>query len=199
MRNWESFLFSLAVLLAVSSGGARSIPSDWPQFLGPGRDGVYRGDDLAENWPAGGPRTLWTKTVGQGFSGPVVSQGKLIVFQRVADKEVVECLDARTGNQLWSGDYPTRYQDDFGFDEGPRATPSIVDGKVYTFGAEGVLSCWELSTGKNLWRVDSKREFNAPKGFFGMACSPLVEQNAVIVNIGGGRGAGIVAFDKSTG
>jgi outer membrane protein assembly factor BamB len=173
--------------------------SDWPQFLGPTRNGVYAGADLAENWPKDGPPIVWQKSIGQGFSGPVVAEHKLVLFNRVKDEETVECLDAKTGRQLWSFAYPTAYQDDFGFDEGPRATPSIAGGRVYTYGAEGILHCLDFATGKKLWSVDAKKDFGAAKGFFGIACSPLVEGNAVMLNIGGADGAGIVAFGTADG
>lgn len=185
--------FGLAVILTQASA------SDWPQFLGPTRNGVYTGPVLTASWPKDGPTILWQRKVGAGFSGPAVADGKLILFHRVDDKETIECLDAKTGKALWSFDYPTAYRDDFGFDEGPRATPAIADGRVYTYGAEGVLTCLELASGKKVWGIDAKADFHAPKGFFGIACSPLVEGNAVILNIGGGDGAGLVAFDKLTG
>jgi outer membrane protein assembly factor BamB len=95
--------------------------------------------------------------------------------------------------------YPTAYRDDFGFDEGPRATPAISEGKVFTHGAEGVLTCADLETGKKVWSVDTRKEFHWAKGFFGVACSPLVEGKTVLLNVGGREGAGIVAFDKETG
>ncbi len=173
--------------------------TDWPQFLGPTRNGVYPGNDLAETWPKDGPPVVWQKSVGQGFSGPAVADHKLILFHRVDNQETVDCLDAATGKPLWTFAYPTAYTDDFGFDEGPRATPSIAAGHVYTFGAEGKLHCLDFATGKKLWSVNAKKEFAAPKGFFGIACSPLVENNAVLLNIGGAEGAGIVAFDHDTG
>ncbi len=173
--------------------------SDWPQFLGPTRNGAYPGNDLAETWPKEGPPVLWQRDVGQGFSGPVVASGKLILFHRLGAKEVIECLDAKTGKAIWKFDYPTQYQDDFGFDEGPRATPAVADGKVYTYGAEGMLNCLDLATGTNIWQVDAQKDFHAPKGFFGIGCSPLVEGNAVLLIVGGTPGAGIVAFDKNTG
>ncbi|MDB6125297.1 MAG: outer rane biosis protein BamB [Pedosphaera sp.] len=189
------FLSILALLVFTSKAWG----SDWPQFLGPTRNGVYTNADLAESWPKEGPAVVWQKNIGQGFSGPVVAGHKLILFHRLADKETVECLDARTGKQLWSFSYGTAYQDDFGFDKGPRATPSIVDGRVYTFGAEGMLHCLDFASGKKVWSVNAKKEFQAGKGFFGIACSPLVEGNVVLLNIGGVDGAGIVAFDKATG
>jgi outer membrane protein assembly factor BamB len=173
--------------------------TDWPQFLGPNRNGSTTETNLASAWPKEGPPTLWQRKVGEGFSGPVVGGGKLILFHRLGDKEIVECLDAKSGRELWKGDAPTGYRDDFGFDEGPRATPAIADGHVVTFGAEGMLTCWNLATGAKVWSIETKSRFNAGKGFFGMACSPLVEGSAVIVNLGGRDGAGIVAFDRTTG
>ncbi len=176
-----------------------ALGQDWPQFLGPTRNGVYSGTNIAKAWPADGPPVRWQHKVGEGFSGPVVVGTKLILFHRVADKETVECLDTEKGGTLWSNSYPTHYRDDFGFDEGPRATPAIDDGRVYTLGAEGVLNCWNLADGKRLWTVDTKKEYGTQKGFFGIACSPLVESNLVLLNIGGRDGAGIVAFDQQSG
>lgn len=173
--------------------------SDWPQFLGPTRNGVYAGEDLARDWPPAGPPKVWEKPVGHGWSGPVVAGHKLILCQRQGDQDVVACLDSQTGNSLWTFAYPTSYQDDFGFDDGPRATPSIVSGRVYTFGAQGMLHCLNADTGKKLWSVDVKKEFDAGNGFFGMACSPLVEGEAVLLNIGGAKGGGIVAFNQTDG
>ena len=171
---------------------------DWGQFLGPTRNGVYAGKDLAATWPAGGPKILWQHKVGAGWSGPVVSDGKVVLFYRLGDKETVECLDAVSGKQIWKGDYDTQYRDDFGFDEGPRGTPAIDGQRVFTFGADGIFSCWALADGKRIWNVDTKTELKADKGFFGIVCSPLVEGEAVILNVGG-QGTGIVAFDKSSG
>jgi outer membrane protein assembly factor BamB len=190
---WRVIL-SLGVAVILTRASA----SDWPQFLGPTRNGIYAGQALAASWPKDGPPVVWQRKVGQGFSGPAVASGKLILFHRIDDKETVECLDSKTGKTLWSFDYPTAYRDDFGFDEGPRATPAIADDHVYTHGAEGVLTCLDLASGKKVWGLNAKTDFHAPKGFFGIACSPLVEGNAVILNIGG-DGAGIVAFDKLTG
>ena len=175
------------------------LAEEWPQFLGPTRNGVYDGLEVADAWPEQRSLLVWQKKVGQGFSGPVVAQNRLILFHRLGDRETVECLDANNGQQLWSFDYSTGYRDNFGFDEGPRSTPSISEGRVYTFGAEGVLHCLDLETGEKIWRVDPHRKFGVQKGFFGAACSPLVEGNQVLLNIGGKEGAGLVAFDRSTG
>jgi outer membrane protein assembly factor BamB len=172
---------------------------DWPQFLGPTRNGKYAATDVTTVFPKAGPPLVWKKAIGQGFSTPVVADGKLILFHRLGDKETVECLDAATGKEIWRFDYPTRYRDDFGFDEGPRSTPSISAGRVYTFGAEGVLHCLDFATGKKLWAVDTYQQFDVRKGFFGAACSPFVEGRAVLLNIGGSKPSGLVAFDRDTG
>jgi len=172
--------------------------SDWPQFLGPTRDGVYAGTDIAPAWPAAGPPVVWKKDVGEGFAGPVVASGKMILFHRVSGKEIIECLDAATGKNVWSYQYPTVYRDDFGFDEGPRSAPVINNGTVYTWGAEGVLSAVDFATGKVRWSVPAHQTFRSPKGWFGSAGSPLVEAGKVLVNVGG-QDAGIVAFDAATG
>jgi outer membrane protein assembly factor BamB len=172
--------------------------TDWPQYLGAQRDGVYRGPALAETWGAQGPRVLWRKQVGQGFSGPVIAGGRLILFHRVGNEEIVDSLDPRTGTAQWRYVYPTSYRDDFGFDEGPRAVPVVAGGVVYTFGAEGQLHAVELATGKRLWSEDTMKRFRVAKGFFGAAGSPLVEDGRVIANVGGAN-AGIVAFEARTG
>jgi outer membrane protein assembly factor BamB len=172
--------------------------SDWPQFLGPDRNGVSHGPALAESWGPGGPAVVWRRKAGLGLSGPVVVQGRVVLFQRIDNREVVEALDARTGATQWSYGYPTSYRDDFGFDEGPRAVPVVANGVVYTFGAEGQLHAISLATGTRLWSEDTMRRYGVAKAFFGAAGSPLVEDGRVIANIGG-KGAGIVAFDAKTG
>ena len=187
----------LPVLVALALG-AQTAVADWPQYLGTQRDGVYRGPALADTWGSGGPKVVWTKPVGQGFSGPVVADGRLILFHRVGNSEMVQSLDARTGAEQWSYGYSTSYRDDFGFDEGPRAVPVVANGIVYTFGAEGQLHAVSLTTGTRLWSEDTAGRFKVAKGFFGAAGSPLVEDGRVIANIGG-KGAGIVAFDAKTG
>jgi outer membrane protein assembly factor BamB len=178
---------------------ATALAGDWPQFLGPQRDGTATSEAVIAPFPPAGPKVVWSKSVGQGFSGPAVVGGKLVLFHRIDDKEVVECMDTKTGATLWSAGDPTHYQDDFGFDEGPRATPTIDKDRIFTFGAEGTLTCRELGSGKTVWQVDTKAQYTAGKGYFGLACSPLIDGDAVILNIGGGPGAGIVSFDKSTG
>lgn len=189
----------IATLVALGVGlSAQNTADDWPQFFGPTRNGIYRGAAVAERWPASGPRVVWRTDVGEGFSGPVVAQGRVILFHRLNNREVVESRDARTGAAQWRYDYPTAYRDDFGFDEGPRAAPVVADGVVYTFGAEGRLAAVDLSSGRLVWSEDTRARFKVAKGYFGAAGSPIVQDGRVIANIGGSEG-GIVAFDARTG
>jgi outer membrane protein assembly factor BamB len=186
-----------SALLALALA-AQAIASDWPQILGPGRNGVYAGPPLGETWGTTGPRMVWRRPIGQGLSGPVVVQNRVILFHRVSNREVVEAIDAASGKALWEYGYPTSYRDDFGFDEGPRAVPVVANGIVYTFGAEGQLHAVDLARGTKIWSEDTMRRFGVPKGYFGAAGSPLVDEGRVVANIGG-KNAGIVAFDAKTG
>jgi outer membrane protein assembly factor BamB len=186
------FIFLLLLLTAAVRA------ADWPQFLGPTRNGISEETNLNFAWPREGPRILWKTKVGEGWSGPVRDSNRVVIFHRIGDNEVIDCLDATNGTTLWRAEYPSTYRDDFGFESGPRATPAIDGHRVFTFGANGILNAWNLTNGANLWRIDTRKQFSSEKGFFGVACSPLVEGDAVILNIGG-AGAGVVAFDKATG
>jgi outer membrane protein assembly factor BamB len=190
-------MFIVLILLLLTC--VRAQGEDWPQFLGPARNGVYSGPEIPASWPKSGPPVLWKIDVGQGFSGPVVARGRVILFHRRENRALVESLDALTGRRVWAAEYATDYRDDFGFDEGPRATPAVAGERIYTFGAEGMLQALDFSTGKRIWSVDIKQRFGAPKGFFGAACSPLVEDGRVLLNAGGPNGAGVVAFDAASG
>ena len=186
----------LAILACVDIAKA----GDWPQILGPQRNGRAADDErIAGQFPDGGPRIIWKVKVGQGHAGPAVADGSIIVFHRLDHRETVECLDAATGERRWSFDYPTDYRDDFGFDEGPRAVPTIHNGRIYTYGAAGMLHALDLTSGQPVWSVDTVKRFGSRKGFFGRACSPLVDGDLLIVQVGGIDGSGIVAFEKESG
>ena len=191
-------LRDIVVWVAICAASATLVAQDWPQFLGPQRDGTYIGPPITDGWSGGGPTRLWERQVGAGFAGPVVVGGRLILFHRIGRLEVVEALATGTGQTVWRYDYPTTYRDDFGFDEGPRSVPVVVDGRVYTFGAQGQLHAVDLETGEGIWSHDTHDRYGVRKGFFGAAGSPLVENGRVIANVGGRRG-GIVAFNAITG
>lgn len=170
---------------------------DWPQFLGPRRDGSYQGKPLP-TWPAAGPKKIWNMKIGSGFAGPAVADERLFLFHRTEEREVIECVDASTGKTLWKYRSLADYVDDFGFDDGPRAVPTVSAGRVFTLGADGLMKCNDAKTGKALWKVDVRKQFEAGKGFFGLACSPMVSGRNVLINIGG-RSAGIIALDTQSG
>jgi outer membrane protein assembly factor BamB len=189
----------LSVIVAIAVfAGLPALAADWPQFLGPQRNGTYSGPPLLESWGPSGPKVVWRKQVGQAFAGPAVVENRVLVFHRVGNEEVLEAFDAKTGASIWRYAYPTNYRDDFGFDEGPRAVPVVSEGVVYTFGAQGQLHAVDLAKGTRLWSEDTMKRFNVPKGYFGAAGSPIVEGGRVIANVGGDK-AGVVAFEARTG
>jgi outer membrane protein assembly factor BamB len=195
MRRLVIFVF---VAITATAAGVSHVAVDWPQFLGPDRNGTIAGPPLLETWGPSGPNVVWRKQVGQAFAGPAVVQNRLLVFHRVGNEEVLEALDVKTGASVWRYAYPTTYRDDFGFDEGPRAVPVVSGGIVYAFGAQGQLHAVDLAKGTRVWSEDTMKRFNVPKGYFGAGGSPLVEGGRVIANIGGDK-AGVVAFDAKTG
>ncbi|MFP6584441.1 MAG: PQQ-binding-like beta-propeller repeat protein [Candidatus Hydrogenedentota bacterium] len=176
------------------------VTDDWPTFLGPLRNGVSRETEFLTDWPADGPPILWERPIGEGYGAPVVAEGKLILFHRVDDQEIIECVNAEDASQVfWKQQYPTNYVDDYGSNNGPRSSPTIDGDRVYTFGAEGVLTCLNLDSGEVLWQRPVNAEYKVPKGFFGTGTAPVIEENLLILNVGGPNGAGVVAFDKHTG
>ncbi len=191
-------LFAAVVLAAVA---AVASAGEWPQILGPSRNGVAAADErLAAAWPAAGPKTLWSRTVGAGVAGVAVAGGRVYLFHRVDDRESLESLEETTGKTLWSDSHPTRFRPQVGGGDGPLCTPVVHEGRVIVFGAQGVLACIDAATGKRLWSRDTRLEFGAAEGYFGCGSTPLVIGRRVIVNVGGAkREAGVVAFDSATG
>ncbi len=182
----------LAAWVAAARGG------DWPQILGPARSGVAEGERLAEKWPAGGPKRLWTYSLGSGYAGPAGVGNRVVVFHRVADDERVECLDAASGRSLWKADFPASYRGGIDADKGPRCVPLIAAGVVYVYGAAGDLHAVALDSGKPLWSRALCDDYHSDLGYFGAGSTPLVVGGKLLVNVGG-KGAGIVALDAATG
>ena len=201
----RAFLGTLAAIPFVTASGRANPPAgpvraDWPNFLGPARNGVSAETDLLKSWPEEGPPVVWERDIGEGYGAPVVAEGRLINFHRTGDEEVVECVDALDGAKThWQYGYPTQYVDQYGYNGGPRSSPAIAEKRVYTYGAEGVLTCLDFETGKLVWQRPVNREFNVPQGFFGAGSAPVVDRGLVLLNVGGPDGAGVVAFDAVTG
>lgn len=170
---------------------------DWPQFLGPHRNATAQ-DEKAITGESE-PETVWRHDLGSGHAGPVVFGGRVIVFHREGADMVTEALGAADGKPVWRHAYPATYRDSFGFDDGPRAVPCIAGGKVVTHGPEGIVQALDFETGRLVWEFDTVAELDSPQGYFGRACSPLVVDGKVLLNVGGRDGAGVIALDVETG
>lgn len=188
----KSIAATLITLLAVNAVAA----ADWPQWLGPTRDGVS--PEVVTPWH-GDLEVLWRQPVGEGHSSPVVAAGMVFVLAKVTGKEEEEVVafNAATGEKAWRRSY-TRAPFTSLFGDGPRATPAVADGQVYALGVTGVLSCLDVVDGSPRWSVDTLKEFNAPNLRFGVSASPLVDREHVIVCVGG-KGASIVALRRQDG
>ena len=185
--------------------------ADWPQWMGPGRDNVWREDGVLERFPDGGPKVLWRAPVAGGFAGPAVAEGKVFLMDFVTDDNVavgnferrsfhgterVLCLDEATGEQLWKHEYPVEYT--ISYPAGPRTTPVVEAGKVYALGAEGNLFCFDAASGSIVWSKDLKREYGTNSPLWGYAAHPLLDGHKLI-SLVGGEGSHAVAFDKDSG
>lgn len=187
----RSLAFAILLLVASMSSAA-----DWPQWLGPQRDGSST--EKVAPWK-GQLKVAWRQPVGEGHSSPIVAAGRVFLHTKVAgkDEEEIRSFDAMTGKPGWRLAYD-RGKFDSPFGLGPRGTPAVSDGKLYAFGATGYLTCVDVADGKKLWQVNTLKQFNGPNLFFGMSCSPLVDGSMVVVNVGG-KDASVVAFGKTDG
>jgi outer membrane protein assembly factor BamB len=173
---------------------------NWPQWRGPNRDGKVTNVALPQTWP----KTLkeeWTVPVGIGHSSPVVADGRIYVFARQDEQEVLLCLDLNTGKEIWRSAQPVTYQMHpaaVGHGKGPKATPVVSNGNVYTFGISGILSCHDARTGKLKWR-EFARQYPNTSPLFGTAMSPVVDNGVLIAHLGGHDKGALTAFDAETG
>ncbi len=174
--------------------------ADWPQWRGPTRDGVWTNANVPEKFPAK-LEARWRKPLDGGYSGLAVVEGRVYAFdyqKKLKEQERILCLDAKTGETLWSQAYNVAYQKlDYG--NGPRTTPAVHKGRVYTYGARGHLHCLDAKSGKVLWSHDCVKEFNGRIPTWGHSCSPFIDGPRVLVQVGGQPNAGLVAFDLETG
>lgn len=201
---------ALATFALILLGSTLSA-DDWPQWMGPGRDNVWREDGILESFPEGGPRSVWRTPIAGGYAGPAVAGGRVYVTDYVTAENVkvenfqrneftgierVHCLDERTGQPLWQHEYPVRYT--MSYPAGPRCTPNIDGDKVYTLGGEGNLLCFSADTGDVIWSKDLPKDYNAKTPLWGYAAHPLIDGEKLI-SLAGGTGSHAVAFDKQTG
>jgi outer membrane protein assembly factor BamB len=185
---------------------------DWPQWMGPKRDGVWREDGVLDKFPAGGPKERWRKPIGPGYAGPAIVGDRLYVMDRETDKpslkdayareampgkERVLCLDVKTGNEIWHHSYDCPYFK-LSYPNGPRTTPVVENGKVYTLGAMGHLFCLNAADGKVIWSKELNKVYKSDHPVWGHAGSLLIDGKKVIT-LAGGEGSAVVALDKENG
>lgn len=168
-------------------------------FLGPNRDGTSAETGLLDKFTTNGPALIWQKEIGTGYSAPSIRDGKLVLFHRTGTDEIVECLNATNGKPIWHYAYPSNFQDPYGYNNGPRCTPLLAENFCYTFGAEGMLTCLHLKTGKLVWQRNTAKEWEIPEAFFGVGSTPVLEGDLLIVMIGGQPNSGVVGLDAKTG
>ena len=170
----------------------------WTDFRGPRRNGVYDEMPINTNWPASGPPRLWRKPIGGGYASFVVANGKAFTIEQRRDQEVVTAYDLATGREVWSHGWRAHFQESMGGD-GPRATPTWHDGRIYALGAEGELRCLDAETGRGIWSKNILRDTGATNVQWGMSASPLILDDTVIVLPGAPGGKSVVAYNKNTG
>jgi outer membrane protein assembly factor BamB len=204
------------LVLALLAGGLLSTAAradDWPQWLGPQRDGVWRETGILTKFPKAGPKILWRKKIDMGYAGPAVVGDKVYVTDRILAKDAknpanpfakaavkgmerVLCLSAADGEEVWKYEYPCTYQ--ISYPAGPRTTPVVAGGKVYTLGAMGDLLCLDAAKGKRLWSKNFPKDYDAPVPLWGFSSSPLLDKDKLFCLVGG-EGSTVVAFDKDSG
>ena len=207
----HSAVFALVLLITASVGQACRA-DDWPQWLGPRRDSVWRETGILRQFPAAGPAVKWRAPVGGGYAGPAVADGRVFVVDyratagdatpnpdkrnKVDGIERVLCFATADGSQLWAHEYPCAYE--ISYATGPRATPTVDADRVYTLGAEGDLLCLQVADGSVVWSKNFRRDYGAQTPMWGYSGHPLIDGDNLICIVGG-AGSIVVAFDKYTG
>jgi len=200
-----------AVLWSIVS--STLLADSWPQWLGPQRDGVWREKGILEKFPEGGPKRIWRVELGAGYSGPAVAGGRVFVMDRQVPAEIpkpksvfeasqipgnerVLCFNEADGKLLWQHAYDCPYN--VSYAAGPRTTPLVAGGRVFTLGTMGDLKCLDAATGRVVWERDFKKDFGLKVPHWGVSAHPLLDGRRLICLVGG-EGSVAVAFDKDTG
>lgn len=200
------------VFSAVVSFATTALADDWPQWLGPQRNGGWSETGILDKFPASGPKVKWRAKIAGGYSGPSVAGGRVFVTDYVktsgdaaADpgtKNVLQgderlvCLDEKTGNELWVHSYPQTYE--ISYPAGPRATPTVDGDRVYLLGAEGVFKCLAVKDGAVVWEKSFKKDYGATTPMWGFAAHPLIDGKRLYITPGGAD-AFVVCLDKAMG
>lgn len=170
----------------------------WPDFRGPNRDGSYTSAAIRTDWPAQGLPRLWKQPIGLGYASFVTANGRAFTIEQRRDQEVVTAYDIETGREIWAHGWKAFFTESMGGD-GPRATPTLHDGRIYALGATGEFRCLDAATGKLIWRRQILDDNGADNLQWGMSGAPLIVDDKVIVLPGGRNGRSVAAYDKATG
>jgi outer membrane protein assembly factor BamB len=203
---WKGFVKGVPAPLGNSRGSGREpVPAgviagvrDVPEFFGFRRTGSVSGSNLSTHWTTTPPRELWRQPVGRGWSGFAVVGGKAYTQEQREDLESVVCYDLLTGQPLWTHGDSARF-DQWQGGEGPRSTPTVADGRIYSYGATGLLNCLEASTGKTVWQRRVLEDISSANLEWGLSASPLVLDSIVVVTGGGTRGPVLLAYRRDSG
>ncbi|MFO0902947.1 MAG: PQQ-binding-like beta-propeller repeat protein [Pirellulales bacterium] len=190
--------FATALELAGGWGGVVQA-GDWPQILGPHRNGTADDERLPDRWPAQGPAVLWRAPLGQGYAGPAIVGQRVLAFHRVGAAERLECFDLATGKSQWKAEFACDYRGGIDPDSGPRCVPVVAGQRVLAFGVGGDLHCVSLADGRPQWSRSLYADFQGDEGYFGAGSTPLVVGSRVLVNVGGRPNGGLAAFSLETG
>ena len=195
------FVVAIVLSSSVSVPSADGADPEWPCWRGPGRDGWVEGFEPPARWP-GELEQVWQVEVGTGYASPLVSGGRIYQQARQGDEEVVWCLDVETGEVEWRRSYPTPFTMGGGGErhgKGPKSSPALADGRLFTLSITGLLSAWDLKSGESLWSADLSSRFEKTQPNWGVSTSPLVDGNRVVVHFGGDDRGALVALDTAAG
>lgn len=191
---------AISDLAATSSVSTAPRRDNWPGLFGPLRTAISRETGLLEAFPPDGPLLLWSATVGTGYSSPVVANKRLAMHHRQGDLELVDLLDAHTGDLIWRKSFPTGFRCRYEYSNGPYATPILHDDRVLCISAEGVVRSLHRRDGRVAWQRDLRKDFGTPESLFGFGATPLLWRDRLILNAGGAdTDSGVIALDADRG
>ena len=185
----------------ISALAAPAVAADWPQWRGPARDGLITGLAPRASWPEA-LKPAWKVPVGVGHSSPVVVDDRVFQFSRIGEDEIVQALDLASGKSVWRQSYAAPYTMNMAamsHGKGPKSTPLVDAGRVFTFGISGILSAFDAATGRVLWRKEFGAQFKETSPLYGVATSPVIDQGRLIVYVGGSGDGALSAFAPATG
>lgn len=175
-----------------------STTAPWPEFRGPNRDGVVAGIVLSEDWEQTPPELLWKRAIGPGWSSFAVAENHLFTQEQIGDEEAVICMDADTGETLWTFSAKGRFAEEMG-GIGPRATPTYHARQIFAVGADGMVVCLDAANGKEKWRRELKKDAQRAPPTWGFSSSPLIVDDLVVVHAGGADDKGVFAYSQADG